>query len=759
MNLNNWTESLARACARRPWFTVSIWVVAMALGIFSMMFLLGDALVTDARATNNPESTEADNLINERLGIDTTTVIDEMIIVRSSTLTVDNTEFQAVVEGIFAEVSALGPEVFISGATYYMTQDPSMVSPDRHTTLIPFNMPLEADERMDEIYAIGDKYASGEFEVYHTGTAAWAADAMKLGEDTASKGETIGITAALIILAIVFGAIAAALLPVALGIVAIIVALGLTGVVGQAMDLTFFVTNMITMMGLAVGIDYSLFILTRFREERQRGLSKIDAIGTAGATASRAVFFSGLTVVLALSGLVVFPLTIFISMGIGSILVVLTAIIASLTLLPALLSLMGDKVNAIRIPFVQRKKDTMSYEKPTGFWAWITRVVTKVPAVSVIIAVGILLFAAVPFLDKKSGMSGINDVPDYLRSKQGYIVLQNEFHFSIDRPATIVIDGDINSEKTQTGIVLLQEKLATDSDFVGSQVVPYPEQNIAIVYARLSSDPMSQQSMDSIYKIRSDYAPQVFGDAPVRVLVTGDSAYMVDFNQTTNSYTPVIFAYVLALSFIILILAFRSIVISITAIIMNLLSVGAAYGLIVLVFQKGVGAGLFGFMQVEAIETWLPLFLFAVLFGLSMDYHVFLLSRMRERFMQKRDNSEAVSFGLRSTGRLITGAALIMVAVFGGFALGDLVMMQQMGFGLAVAVFLDATLVRCVLVPATMAMLGKRNWYLPKWLEWVPNISLGEQVAQPEITKKLGKKGIKREIRPGTSPIPIEEED
>jgi RND superfamily putative drug exporter len=202
---------------------------------------------------------------------------------------------------------------------------------------------------------------------------------------------------------------------------------------------------------------------------------------------------------------------------------------------------------------------------------------------------------------------------------------------------------------------------------------------------------------------------------------------MIDYNRITNDYTPGIFVYVLAFSFVILILAFRSIVISMTAIIMNLFSVGAAYGLIVLVFQKGVGASFFGFIQVDVIETWLPLFLFTLLFGLSMDYHVFLLSRMRERYKQTGDNSEAVSFGLRSTGRLITGAALIMVAVFIGFALGDLVMMQQMGFGLAVAVLLDATLVRCVLVPATMKMLGRRNWYLPKWLEWIPNISLGEQ--------------------------------
>jgi RND superfamily putative drug exporter len=452
----------------------------------------------------------------------------------------------------------------------------------------------------------------------------------------------------------------------------------------------------------------------------------MDAIGAAGATASRAIFFSGLTVVLALTGLVIFPLSIFISMGIGSILVVLMAITASMTLLPAMLSLLGDKVNAIRIPFIQRQT-AQTYEYRNGFWGRMTRIVTRVPALSLIVVVAILLAAAYPFLDKETGMSGISGVPDYLPAKQGYDVLQEEFHIGMDTPTIIVIDGDVTSEKTLAGIDAFRSSLRDDPAFAASFVVPYPDKNMAMVYATVSGDSMSIQSMDAVSNMRTEYIPQAFGDSPVRVLVTGDTAFMVDFNQTTSHYTPFIFAYVLALSFIILILAFRSIVIPTTAIIMNMLSVGAAYGLIVLVFQKGVGADFFGFIQVEVIETWLPLFLFALLFGLSMDYHVFLLSRVRERYTQTKDNSEAVSFGLRSTGRLITGAALIMVAVFGGFALGDLVMMQQMGFGLAIAVFLDATLIRCVLVPATMKLLGRHNWYLPKWLEWIPNVSLGEQ--------------------------------
>jgi RND superfamily putative drug exporter len=397
-----------------------------------------------------------------------------------------------------------------------------------------------------------------------------------------------------------------------------------------------------------------------------------------------------------------------------------------------MLGLLGDKVNKFRIPFFQRGENGQTYETPTGFWAWITRVVTKVPLVSLVLIVAILACAAIPFFDKDTGMSGISGIPDYLRAKQGYLVLQEEFHIGMDTPTIIVIDGDINDPEIMAGIDRLEVLLEADTAFAGSYRVPYPENNMAVVYAQISGDSMSLNSMSSVDNLRDEYIPQAFGDTSARALVTGETAFMVDFNETTNQYTPYIFIYILALSFIILLLAFRSVVISTTAILMNLLSVMAAYGLIVLVFQKGVGAEFFGFMQVEVIETWLPLFLFALLFGLSMDYHVFLLSRVRERYQQTFDNTESVSFGLRSTGRLITGAALIMVAVFGGFALGDLVMMQQMGFGLAVAILLDATLVRCVLVPATMKLLGKHNWYLPRWLQWIPNVSLGEKPVETE---------------------------
>jgi RND superfamily putative drug exporter len=348
-----------------------------------------------------------------------------------------------------------------------------------------------------------------------------------------------------------------------------------------------------------------------------------------------------------------------------------------------------------------------------------------------VVIVVIMASFAIPYFGKNTGMSGIESLPDYLRSKQGYLVMQKEFHIGMDAPAIIVIDGDINSSKTQDGIALLQSTLKTNPAFVGSLVEPHPDQNLAVIYASVAGDPGSARTMDAVSQLRTEYIPQAFEGAPVNVLVTGYTAGILDFNNTTNQYTPIIFAFVLALSFVILTLAFRSLVISTTAIIMNMLSVGAAYGLIVLVFQKGIGNSLFGFMKVDVIESWLPLFLFALLFGLSMDYHVFLLSRIRERFQKTGDNAESVSFGLRSTGRLITGAALIMVAVFWGFALaiwscsGD-------GFrsGGSCTAGCHADPLRSG--PRHNEIVRRRNWYLPKWLRGYP-MSVWVSASEPKL--------------------------
>jgi RND superfamily putative drug exporter len=751
VKLNLSTEALARGAARRPWTTIGIWLGVLVTAFILISTLLGDALTTEDRVTNNPESEQANALMEERLGASDDT-IDEMVIVRSATLTVDDPAYQSYVEGLYDDLVALGDDVIAGGTHYYMEGEESLVSASRLTTIIALVMPEGAEEEIEKVHQVVDRASEGgSFEVLITGDATMEEELVVMAEKDLQTGEAIGISVALVVLALVFGAIAAALLPIVLAIAAIVVALGATALVGLAFDLTFFVTNMITMMGLAVGIDYSLFIVSRYREERAKGLEKIDAIAAAGATASKAVLFSGMTVVLALLGLMIFPLSVFQSMGAGTILVVISAVLASMTLLPAVLSLMGDKVNAIRIPFIQRRKTASASESKGGFWDWTARTVMRRPVVGLALAGTLLVAALVPYFDINRGFSGISTLPDGLRTKDGFIALQEEFGFGQDTPTLVVIDGQTDSESVQAAIERLETSLAADPAFIPSGVQTYPETDLSVFYTRLAGDPQSQGAMDAVTRLRAEYIPQAFNGVPARVLVGGDIAMMLDFTDTTDIFTPIIFAFVLSLSFVLLTVAFRSIVVPVTAIMMNLLSVGAAYGLLVLVFQKGIGAGVLGLQQTETVEVWLPLFLFAILFGLSMDYQVFLLSRIRERFLQTGDNTDAVAFGLRSTGRLITGAALIMVAVFGGFALGDMVQMQQMGFGLAVAVFMDATIVRSILVPSTMRLLGKWNWYLPRWLEWLPRVGIGE--GAPTETQLEGQPAAKAGAH-GAVPVP-----
>jgi putative drug exporter of the RND superfamily len=713
------TESLARASSRRPWLTLDVWVlVIIAAGITSSRLLAG-ALTTDVAFTNQPEAKRAADLVEARFG---NPGVSELFVIDSPTLTVDDGRFQAEVRALQAEAQDLAGEDLKSVVTFYDTKDPSLVSEDRHTTLVPvvFKEAEVLADYLPEVRELAESGSrAGDFRTQSFGAITIEDDFSTIAEEDLATGESFGIIVALIVLVIVFGAVVAGIVPIAMAIGAIAVATGVTALVGQLTDFSFFVTNMITMMGLAVGIDYSLFIVSRYREERQRGLAKLDAIGAAGATASRAVFFSGMTVVLALVGMLILPTTIFRSLAAGAIFVVVAAMVASLTLLPALLGLLGDRVNSLRI---FRRKPAAGTEGSHVFWDRITHGVMRRPVVSLVVAAGLLIAASVSYFDMDTGFSGVSTLPDETRSKQAFEVLATEFAGGLNSPVETVVDGDVGAPEVEAAIQRFQGLLADDPMFGPARVQISEDGGAALISAPLTADPSSDAATATIERVREDYVPTAFGGVRAEVLVGGETAFSKDFFDLADQYTPIVFAFVLGLSFMLLTVVFRSIVVPIKAIILNLLSVGAAYGLIVLVFQKGVGADLLGFQQVDTIEAWLPLFLFSILFGLSMDYHVFLLSRIREHFDQTGDNTESVAYGLRTTGGLITGAAIIMVAVFGGFAAGHLVMLQQMGFGLAVAVLIDATIVRSVLVPASMKLLGNRNWYLPRWLRWLPDV-------------------------------------
>jgi RND superfamily putative drug exporter len=355
-------------------------------------------------------------------------------------------------------------------------------------------------------------------------------------------------------------------------------------------------------------------------------------------------------------------------------------------------------------------------------WSAIVRKVQARPVVSLVLAVAVLLAAAAPTLTMKIGAAGIATLPDRLTSKQGYLALERSFPAAGADPAEIVVPS--GSPGAQAAVERLTERLARDADFGTPAVERSPDGAAVLVRVPVAADAVSDRALDAVERLRAEYVPAAFEGTDLEPLVTGTTAENIDYFDVMRSWLPIVFVFVLGLSFVLLTAAFRSIVVAATAIGLNLLSVGAAYGLTVAVFQHGIGADLLGFQQADTIEAWVPLFLFAVLFGLSMDYQVFLLSRIRERFAATGDTSEAIAFGIGSTARIITGAALIIVAVFAGFAAGDLVMFQQMGFGVAVALLIDATIVRSVLVPAVMQLLGERNWYLPRWLDWIPHVEV-----------------------------------
>jgi uncharacterized membrane protein YdfJ with MMPL/SSD domain len=722
------TERLARASSRRPWLVVGLWlVVILAAFVLVAMFL---AFEGEAEITKTTESKEADRILAEGFPDEAVNgqAITEVVVVRA-----EDGDVQAVATR--SRIAELADELRAAGATRVVTYDEEqrLVSQDRDSTVLLLGLGRDGEDDVDEVVEAVERL-DDERGYRAAVTGNWTADA---DEDAASledlkKGELFfGAPLALVVLLLVFGAVVAGLVPLMLAIVSIVVALALVALLAQAYDVSVFTQNMLIGMGLALGIDYSLFTLSRYREERLRERQKLDAIATAGATAGRAVLFSGIAFVLAMLGLLLVPSTIFRSLAAGAILVGIVSVIAALTLLPAVMALLGDRVNALRIPLFGRAAEQAGREG--RFWGAIVHRVMRRPVASLVLAAGLLLALAAPVLALDTGTSGAATLPDRFESKQGYLLLREEFPKESTEPVEIAVVGDVRESAVNGAVAQLEQEIARRPIFGEPTVEANEAGRVARVTVPIAGNPDGERAIEAVRELRSEAVPHAFAGVNAEVYVGGATAEELDYHDTVNFWLPLVLLFVLGLTFLLLTLAFRSIVVPATAIGMNLLSVGAAYGLLVLVFQEGIGNELLGLREAETIDAWVPLFLFAVLFGLSMDYQVFLLSRIRERFTQTGDNDAAISFGIGSTARLITGAALIIIAVFWGFAMGETIAFQQMGFGVAVALLIDATIVRCVLVPAVMKLLGERNWYLPSWLAWLPDVHV-EGAERPSMT-------------------------
>jgi uncharacterized membrane protein YdfJ with MMPL/SSD domain len=712
------TEGLARAASRRPWLTIGVWLVAVAISFVCIVLLLGDALASE-RVLAGTDSDRGTSLLAERLP--EPEGADELIVVRSTGETADEEAISKRVDEVAEQVNATG----VARAT----PERALVSDDRSATALPVVLlgetETENEENVEKLIEVVEA-ANGRdgLEVTTTGGFSLDRDRTLLSEEDLQKGEFFfGLPAAMVVLLFVFGAVVGALLPLMVAIVSILIALGLVGLTGQISEHNLFIVNILTGMGLALGIDYSLFVLTRYREERARGRDKLEAIAMAGATSSRAVFFSGAVFVIALLGMLAVPDSVLRSLASGAILVGIVSVIAALTFMPAVLALLGDRVNSLRVPIVGRNLGTAG-EAEGRFWSRVARAVMRRPVVSLVAATALLLAAAIPVLDLEIRDTGVAVFPDDLPSKRGFIALSEEFPAVTAEPAEIVVAGDVRSQPVQSALDRLEASLQSDDAYGEAALQTNEAGDLALLSVPLAGEPEGDRALDAVQKLRDEHIPAAFSGVDAEVVVTGTTAETLDAADVADRWLPIIIVIVLALSFVLLTIAFRSLVVPLKAILLNLLSVGAAYGLVVLVFQKGVLADFLGFTQVDSVESWVPVFLFSVLFGLSMDYHVFLISRIRERFGSTGDNSEAIAYGVGTSARLITGAALVMVAVFIGFAIGDLVMFQQMGFGLAVALIIDATIIRSVLVPASMQLLGERNWYLPSWLQWLPHLDV-----------------------------------
>ena len=779
MSLSN----IASFSARKPFIVIAIWFLTIAISGALSSFYLESALGGNGQgSTKDLEFKLAkmlqDKKMSEISSSDSSSESsgegsgsDNLLVVTSDKYQFPSEEYFKELNNFFIKIQT---EIDNNGVDRNVgSLEDYQIIPSEDGSTIMIQAPFVGRDLVSPLVHITEDFSGKDFNFYFIGTATIEHTFAELAEKDLVTGETIGISVALIILALVFGSVTSAFIPVIMAIVAIFVSIGMVSIVGQVVDLNDFVTNIMTMMGLAVGIDYCLFILSRYREERDAGVEKVQAISNTGSTAGRAVMFSGFTVVFAILGVFIIPEKTFHAFGVGTVLVVFVAVLAGITLLPAIIGLLGDKVNSFEVPKVltlslyfigffivaftvgigpvllivsgivlllliiisifKRKPSLEISAEPNskinqgGFWNTITLQVMKRPYVSMIFASGILIFLSYFYFDLEEGTSGISVLPDEEPVKIGFELLNEKFGFGQDAPTLIAVDADTNSETISQSLIKLEKGISDYSGMNPPQLTIYNEVSYAEFLANIPGDPNGQDAVNSIKYLRNTLIPNAFDGvdpAEYTIYVGGSTAEIVDSVESVNDSFPYVIGLVLLLSLLLLLFAFRSITIPVASIIMNLLSVGASYGLLVLVFQKGFMIDIFGFEQVDQIEFWLPLFMFTILFGLSMDYHVFMLSRIKENFDETKSANDSVAFGLRTTASIITGAALIMVAVFGGFALGDITFFQSMGFGLGAAVLIDATIVRSILVPSVMKILGNSAWYLPSWLNWLPNISI-----------------------------------
>jgi len=651
---------------------------------------------------------------------------DELVLIQTGTATATDPSFRAVVVDLQRRLAAVPHTQAFEGP--YAAANAGQISGDGRSALIRFQIAGDDTEVMNRVGPALRIVAASQadnpgFTIGEFGDASSSKQIEDVISDDFSKALITSLPITLVILLIAFGALVAAGVPLLLALTAVLATIGLIGPISHIADgVDSSINEVILLIGLAVGVDYSMFYLRREREEREAGRSESASLAAAAATSGRAVMISGFTVMIAMAGMYLAGTPTFESFATGTILVVAVAVVGSLTVLPAILAWLGDRVEKGGVPIIRRMKWNAG---ESGFWSRVLDPVLRHPVVSIVLAGGLLVFLAIPAFSLHTANQSVESLPQNLGSIKTYNKIQAAFPGG-PIPAVVAVSAkSIATPQVKRGIAELRNEATASPLFKQPITIDVnSDRTFAQVDIPIVGNGSDSKSNAALSELRDNLIPATIGAVPgVTADVTGYTASSKDFNDTTKSHAPLVFAFVLSAAFLLLLFTFRSIVIPFKAILLNLLSVGAAYGVVVWIFQYGHLESLLGFKSPGAIISWMPLFLFVVLFGLSMDYHVFILTRIREAYDRGRSTDDAVSHGIKTTAGVVTSAAAVMIAVFAVFATLSLIFFKELGVGLAVAVLIDATLIRAVLLPATMKLLGDWNWYLPKWLEWLPHIA------------------------------------
>jgi putative drug exporter of the RND superfamily len=537
-------------------------------------------------------------------------------------------------------------------------------------------------------------------------------------DQTQPASEAIGVLAAMFILLIAFGSLLAMGLPIMTALFGIGIGLALVNLLARVLDVPSFAPQVTAMIGIGVGIDYALFIATRYRESLHEGADPEAAVVYALDTSGRAVLFAGSTVVISLLGLFLIGVSFIRGLAIGASLAVLFVMAAAVTLLPAVLGFVGHTIDKFALPSA-RKRQTVEH----SFWARWSRVLQARPWPAAIAGLLVLVVLALPVFSLRLGVADSGNDATKFTTRRAYDLLSQGFGPGFNGP--LLVAGEVHSPADLAAAAKVATAIARDPDVAQvSPPIPSPNGKGVLLQVVPKDSPQDESTTKLVHRLRDDTVPAATSGSTLDLHVGGQTAIGVDLADTLGQRLPYMFLAILVFSFVLLMVVFRSLLVPLKAVIMNLLSIGAAYGVIVAIFQWGWVKSALGVGKEGPIEAWVPMMLFAIVFGLSMDYEVFLLSRIKEEYDRSRDNASAVALGLAKTARLITAAAAIMICVFGSFVLSDQRVLKLVGFGLAFAVLIDATVVRLVLVPATMELLGDRNWWLPSWLEWLPRVHI-----------------------------------